>query len=120
MPRSVWEYEVSGKQVVLQWFSYRRLDRSRPIIGDRRQPSPLENIRPEGWLAEYTTELMNVLHVLGRLVALESRQADLLDRICDGPLLSGDDLRASGAFDSSSTGRGGGTNERQDDFLDMP
>ena len=120
VPRSVWEYEVSGKQVVLQWFSYRRLDRSRPIIGDRRQPSPLENIRPEGWLAEYTTELMNVLHVLGRLVALESRQADLLDRICDGPLLSGDDLRASGAFDSSSTGRGGGTDERQDDFLDMP
>ena len=120
VPRSVWEYEVSGKQVLLQWFSYRRLDRSRPIIGDRRQPSPLEKIQPDGWLAEYTTELMNVLHVLGRLVALESRQADLLDRICGGPLLSGDDLRASGAFDSSSTGRGGAADERQEDLLDTP
>ena len=120
VPRSVWEYEVSGKQVLLQWFSYRRLDRSRPIIGDRRRPSSLEKIQPEGWLAEYTTELMNVLHVLCRLVALEPRQADLLDRICDGPLLSGDDLRAGGAFDSSSTGRGGGADERQDDFLDTP
>ena len=116
--RAVWEYEVSGKQVLLQWFSYRRLDRSRPIIGDRRPPSPLEKIQPEGWLAEYTTELMNVLHVLGRLVALEPRQADLLNRICDGSLLSGDDLRASGAFDASGSGRGGGADERQDDFLD--
>ena len=120
VPRAVWEYEVSGKQVLVQWFSYRRLDRSRPIIGDRRPPSPLENIQPERWLAEYTTELMNVIHVLGRLVALEPRQADLLNRICDGPLLSGEDLRASGAFDSSSTGRGGGTDERQDNFLDTP
>ena len=118
--RAVWEYEVSGKQVLVQWFSYRRLDRSRPIIGDRRPPSPLENIQPERWLAEYTTELMNVLHVLGRLVALESRQADLLNRICDGPLLSGEDLRASGAFDSSSTGRGGGADERQANYLDTP
>ena len=120
VPRAVWEYEVSGKQVLVQWFSYRRLDRSRPIIGDRRPPSPLERIQPNRWLAEYTTELMNVLHVLGRLVALEPRQADLLNRICDGPLLSGDDLRASGAFDASGIGRGGGADERQDNFLDTP
>ena len=116
--RAVWEYEVSGKQVLIQWFSYRRLDRSRPIMGDRRPPSPLENIQPDGWLAEYTTELMNVLHVLGRLVALEDRQADLLNRICDGPLLSGDEFRASGAFDAPGTGPGRDADERQDNFLD--
>ena len=69
-------------------------------------------------MAVYTTELMNVLHVLGRLVALEDRQADLLNRICDGPLLSGDDLRARGAFDASGAGRGGGADERQETFLD--
>ena len=86
--RAVWEYEVSDKQVLVQWFSYRRLDRSRPIIGDRRSPSLLEKIQPDGWMAVYTTELMNVLHVLGRLVALEDRQADLLNRICDGSLLN--------------------------------
>ena len=116
--RAVWEYEVSGKQVLVQWFSYRRLDRSRPIIGDRRQPSPLEKIQPNGWLAEYTTELINVLHVLGCLVALEPRQADLLNRICDGQLLNADSLRAKGAFDATSTGRGGDADERQGDFLD--
>ena len=41
VPPAVWEYEVSGKQVLVQWFSYRRRNRSRPIIGDRRPPSAL-------------------------------------------------------------------------------
>ena len=114
---AVWKYNVSGKQVLVQWFSYRRFDRSRPIIGDRRQPSPLGRIQPDGWLAEYTTELMNVLHVLGRLVALEPRQADLLNRICDGPLLSADVLRASGAFDVTTSGRSRRAHERQGNLL---
>ena len=115
----IWEYEVSGKQVLRQWFSYRQLDRSRPIIGDRRQPSALEKIQPGGWLAEYTTELMNVLHVLGRLVALEPRQANLLNLICDGPLISADDLRANGAFDASATGRRSRADERQGNLSDV-
>ncbi|MBI1178959.1 MAG: N-6 DNA methylase [Alphaproteobacteria bacterium] len=88
----VWAYEVSGKQVVRQWFSYRRRDRTRPVIGDRRPPSPLDTIQPDHWLNQYTTDLMNLLHVLGRLVLLEPRQADLLGKILDGPLLSLADL----------------------------
>ncbi|CAN5179250.1 hypothetical protein BH10PSE7_BH10PSE7_11680 [soil metagenome] len=88
----MWAYEISGKQVVWQWFSYRRLDRSRPIIGDRRPPSPLEKIQPEGWLPEYTTDLLNLLNVLGRLVSLESAQAALLQKICDGELASTQDM----------------------------
>jgi hypothetical protein len=81
-------YEISGKNVLDQWFSYRRRDRTKPIIGDRRPPSPLEKIQPDGWLAEYTEDLLNLLNVLGRLVALEPRQADLLDRIVAGPLVA--------------------------------
>ena len=80
-------YGISGKNVLDQWFSYRRLDRSKPVIGDRRPPSPLEKIQPEGWLAEYTEDLLNLLNVLGRLVALEPRQAELLKRICDSALI---------------------------------
>jgi hypothetical protein len=87
VPPAVWAYEVSGKQVLTQWFSYRKKNRERPIIGDRRKPSPLGDIQPDHWLAEYTTELLNVLNVLGRLVELEPRQADLLDRIVEGPLV---------------------------------
>jgi hypothetical protein len=37
----VWKYEMSGKQVLLQWFSYRKANRERPTIGERRTPSPL-------------------------------------------------------------------------------
>ncbi len=42
---------------------------------------------PDHWLPEYTTELLNVLHVLARLVDLEPRQTELLDRICAGPTI---------------------------------
>jgi hypothetical protein len=115
--KAVWDYEVSGKQVLLQWFSYRRRDRSRPIIGDRRPPSPLDKVQPKGWLAEYTTELLNVLHVLGRLVALEPRQAGLLTRICDGALLSANHLQSEGAFDAPGRGRSAGADTRQSDLL---
>lgn len=87
VPKAVWDYEVSGKNTLRQWFSYRRLDRTRPIIGDRRPPSPLDKIQPAHWPDEYTQDLMNLLHVLGRLVALEPAQADLLERICAGPLM---------------------------------
>ena len=46
----VWRYEVSGKQVLTQWFSYRGKDRSRPIIGDRaRHPRSATSSRTAGW-----------------------------------------------------------------------
>lgn len=84
---AVWAYEVSGKQVLRQWFSYRRKNRERPQIGDRRPPSKLGEIQPDHWLPEYTSELIKVLNVLTLLVELEPKQADLLKRICDGPLI---------------------------------
>lgn len=94
----MWAYEVSGMNVLRQWFSYRRRDRSRPIIGDRRPPSPLDKIQPDHWLPEYTSDLLDLLNVLGRLIALEPRQADLLERICAGRLRSAEELREAGAL----------------------
>jgi len=95
----VWSYEVSGKQVLTQWFSYRKANRERPIIGDRRPPSPLGDIQPDHWLAEYTSELINVLNVLTLLVEIEPQQAGLLERICSGPTLSQEMLGEAGAFE---------------------
>ncbi len=94
----VWEYEVSGKQVLTQWFSYRKRNREKPPMGDKRPPSELCKIQPETWLAEYTTELLNVLHVLGRLVELEEAQADLLVKVCSAPTISADELQANEAL----------------------
>ncbi len=108
VPKAVWDYEVSGKNVLRQWFSYRKRDRTRPIIGDRRPPSPLDRIQPDHWLDEYTVDLMNLLHVLGSLVALEPRQAEVLERICAGLLITAQALEAAGALASPPTTKGAG------------
>jgi hypothetical protein len=92
------EYEISGKQVVVEWSTIGKSNRERPIMGDRRPPSPLCDIQPDYWLAEYTTELINPLNVLGMLLDLEPRQADLLEKICAGRLISADELDTSGAL----------------------
>ena len=94
----MWKYKLSGKQVVVQWFSYRKADRERPLIGTRRQPSPLVHIQPDYWLPEYTTELINLLNVLGLLLELEPVQAQLLERICTGPTISAEQFSGAGAL----------------------
>lgn len=96
--QAMWDYKVGGNQVLVQWFNNRRKDRSKPQIGDRRPPSPLGDIQPDHWLPEYTTELLNVLNVLGLLVELEPQADDLLGRICSGPLITHSMLEAAGAF----------------------
>ncbi len=114
----VWAYEVSGKQVLTQWFSYRGRDRSRPMIGDRRPPSPLGYIQPASWPAEYTAELLKLLDVLGQLVRLEPRQAELLAGICAGPTIEASVLQ--GAIDAAGSARRRTTrrrNERQRELI---
>jgi len=101
--REMWDYEVSGKHVLRHWFSYRKANRERPIIGDRRPPSRLGDIQPEHWLAEYTTELLNVLNVIGRLVELEPLQAELLEEICSAPIISIEELRGADVIRSASS-----------------
>lgn len=112
----VWAYEVSGKQILLQWFSYRRRDRTRPVIGDRRPPSPLDQVQPEGWLASYTSDLLDLLHVVGRLVALEPAQADLLTRICTGPTLDETRLSMAGALEGTAVRTGSANTDQPDLF----
>jgi hypothetical protein len=91
---AMWTYEVSGKPVIRQWFSYRRLDRTKPQIGDKRPPSPLDHVQPDHWLPEYTSDLVALLRVLGRLILLEPRQAELLDKVLEKPLIDLETLTA--------------------------
>lgn len=115
VPAAVWHYEVSGKQVLRTWFSYRRKSRERPLIGERRKPSPLGDIQPESWPAEYTSDLLDLLNVLGMLVDLEPQQADLLCRVMDGPTLSVQGLVAAGALPLSVLSHAGPGPTVQDD-----
>lgn len=98
VPPEVPAYEVSGMNVLKQWFSYRKRDRKRPIIGDRRPPSPLSDIQPDHWPHKYTSDLLDLLNVLGRLVLLEPQQAALLEEIVSGPVLDNETLAAAGAL----------------------
>ena len=79
----MWAYEVSGKHVLGTGSA---IAAATAAAADRRPPaaSPLDKIQPDHWLPEYTSDLLDLLHVLGRLIALEPRQADLLERICAG------------------------------------
>ena len=81
-------------------------------MGDRRPPSELTRIQPESWLSEYTTELLNVLNVLGLLVMLEPEQLTLLDAVCTSKQISLDELREAGALVGQPTAKVQGDKEQ--------
>ena len=80
----VWEYSVSGLQVVKSWLDRRKLNRS------GRKSSPLDEIRPEHW--EFTEELLELLWVLEATLALQPAGAALLHEVCSSRLFTQDEL----------------------------
>lgn len=50
--------------------------------------SPLNNTVRQGWLHEWSLELLDVCHALTALVRLESEQAALLDLVLDSPQIT--------------------------------
>lgn len=85
------QYTVGGRTVFKSWFDYRKKD-----PGGRR-PTPLDHLYPETWDPDWTTEAIDLLTVLTRLVNLEPAQADVLGRVLAHDTLSMDDLRLAGA-----------------------
>ena len=83
----VWDYETSGMKIIRKWFGYRKKDPA------GRRSSPLDDINAEYWPAHYTTQLLELLNVLEMLIDIEPRQADLLERICEGLQITVADLR---------------------------
>ncbi|MDN5715677.1 MAG: N-6 DNA methylase [Janibacter sp.] len=77
------EYAINGVNILDKWFSYRRADRSRPVIGERRV-SDLMKTQPDRWLPEYTSDLVDLLNITGLLVELGEEQATLLADIFAG------------------------------------
>ena len=82
--REVWEYSVSGYQVVKSWLDRRKLNRS------GRRSSPLDDIRPERW--EFTEDLLNLLWVIEGTLDLQAVGAELLDEVCVSELFRSDEL----------------------------
>jgi hypothetical protein len=94
--KAVWDYEISGMKVVKRWFDRRKRD------PDGRRSSPLEDIVPTSWDADWTSELLEMLNVLAMLVELEPTQAALLERIVTSPQITVSDLTTAGVLPVTS------------------
>ncbi|MGH3679112.1 MAG: hypothetical protein ACRDT2_02330 [Natronosporangium sp.] len=66
-----------------------------------------------------TTELLDVLNVLGRCVQLEPRQTALLDRIADQSLITVEELRKHGELPVAAAARRIPTQRRSNDLFSM-
>ena len=82
----VFEFEVSGLKVVQSWLRYRMKN------GAGRKSSPLDNIRPERWTSEFTTELLELLWVLEVTVEGYPKQQELLEAVLTGDCFRADEL----------------------------
>lgn len=80
----VWEFRVSGMQVVKKWLGYRT---QRGAGRAARSPNPLDQLRPTPGAPEWRDDLLELLRLLTCTVALRPAQEQLLDRICSGPLI---------------------------------
>lgn len=84
--REVFEFEVSGLKVVQSWLKYRMKK------GAGKKSSPLDDIRPERWSSQFTTELLELLWVLEATVEGYTEQAKLLEAVLEGECLHADEL----------------------------
>ncbi|MGO9122320.1 MAG: type ISP restriction/modification enzyme [Desulfomonilaceae bacterium] len=82
----VFEFEVSGLKVVQSWLKYRMKK------GAGKKSSLLDDVRPERWTSQFTTELLELLWVLEATVEGYHEQAKLLDMITAGPCFRAEDF----------------------------
>ncbi|MCP9484240.1 MAG: hypothetical protein MSC30_00070 [Gaiellaceae bacterium MAG52_C11] len=84
--KAVREFSVSGLDVVGSWLDYRMK------VGAGRRSSELDKIRPTTWPAEFSEELLRVIWVIERTVALGPKLDSWLDEIVVGPLFLASEL----------------------------
>jgi len=82
----VFEFEVSGLKVVQSWLKYRMKK------GVGKKSSPLDDIRPERWTSQFTTELLELLWVLEATVEGYPEQAELLHTVIADPCFRAEEL----------------------------
>ncbi|HYZ76967.1 MAG TPA: type ISP restriction/modification enzyme [Gaiellaceae bacterium] len=86
--QAVRDFRISDLDVVGSWLDYRMKD------GAGRRSSPLDEIRTEVWPAAFTEELLRLLWILERTVALHGRLDELLDEIVAGDCFDAAELPA--------------------------
>jgi hypothetical protein len=89
----VWDFTVSGMQVVPKWLGYRTRSGAGRVVSSS---NPLDRIRPTGWLDAWNDELLDLLRVLTLTVEGFPAQEALLTEIVAGPLIAADELPVPG------------------------
>ncbi|MEU3979048.1 type ISP restriction/modification enzyme [Streptomyces sp. NPDC026672] len=89
VPEAVRQYDVGGMNVLNKWFGYRKASPT------SKRTSPLDDLHVETWPHEWTTELLELLSVLRRLVTLAPAQSGLLTEILAAPMITAADLVAA-------------------------
>lgn len=84
--REIYNYNVSGLEVVKSWLGYRKKDPT------GRRSSPLDGVRPETWTRDMTRELQQLLWVLEATVEKEPELAALLEEIIASEVFTADEL----------------------------
>ena len=82
----VWEFSVSGFQVVKSWLGYRMRK------GAGKKSSPLDEIRPTRWTSQFTRELLELLWVLEGTVERWPKLAELLEAVVAGECFGVEEL----------------------------
>ena len=96
--RAVWEFSVSGYEVLRGWLGFRMKQRS------GRKSSPLDDLRPAAWTAALTAELLELLWVLEATVTTQPQLNALLSEILAAPLFTAADFPAPTAPERAAPG----------------
>lgn len=89
----VWGFSVSGFQVVKSWLGYRMRE------GAGQRSSPLDEIRPTRWTAQFTRELLELLWVLEATVERWPALAEMLEAVVAGDCFRADELPVPEAWE---------------------
>jgi hypothetical protein len=82
----VWEFSVSGLEVVRSWLSYRMKS------GAGKKSSPLDDIRPGRWTADFTEELLKLLWILEATAEIFPALAENLESVIESDLFETSEL----------------------------
>lgn len=88
--REVVDYEIGGVNVLKQWFGYRKQNPNGRVASD------LDRINPTKWVAEWSTQLLEILSVLTQLIELHKLQTKVLEQIVAAPTIGMDELETAG------------------------
>ena len=89
VPPEAWDFEVSGMPVMRKWLGYRT---AKGAGRSASSTSPLDQIRPTRWYAEWSAELVQLVSTLATTASLMDEGASLLDDILASRLIAATDV----------------------------